>query len=355
MQSELSLDSLERYSRQIVLSDIGYEGQSKLRNAKICVVGVGGLGSLIVMQLTAMGVGYLRIVDRDVIELSNLHRQYLYDTKSIGYPKVEIAAKKLKELNPDVEIDPLPLSVSTENIDDILDGVDFVVDGLDRISSRYVINRACIRQKKPYIFAAAIEAFGNISTIIPGQTPCLECFYSELRDEELPSCSIAGVHPSVLGVLSSLEVSEAVRLAIGKKPLLAGKLLYCDLRSMSFDAVKIARADNCPACGKSPSDLPFEERLVEEICGRRGKRTFIVAPKRDLNLDMRKLYELLKNEFKIKAKAELGLTCEAGGYTLSILKSGIMIAEGPESEDEVLEIYRRILADMGVRSLPPLI
>ncbi|MBS7654597.1 HesA/MoeB/ThiF family protein [Candidatus Bathyarchaeota archaeon] len=165
--TKLSESELEFYSRQIALSEIGYGGQLKLANSSVCIAGLGGLGSPVALQLAAMGVGHIRLVDQDIVELSNLHRQILYGANFVGYPKVEVAAKRLKELNPHIEVEPLPISINADNAEDIVKGMDVIVDGLDRMTPRYAINRACQKNSVPYIFAAALMTFGNISTILP--------------------------------------------------------------------------------------------------------------------------------------------------------------------------------------------
>lgn len=350
-KKELSEEELEVYSRQIVLSDIGYEGQLKLRNAKICIIGLGGLGCPTAIQLTAMGVGYLRLVDRDVVERSNLHRQHLYDVNSLGYPKVEVAAKKLNELNPDVEMDLVPLSLNVDNAEDVIKGVDVVIDGLDRIEPRYVINRACVKLRIPYVFGAAIESFGNVSTIVPNDTPCLECFYPDLHDEVLPTCAIAGVHPSVLGIVSSLQVSEAIRLIIGEKPHLINKLLYCDLRNMAFDEIPVARLEACPVCGKSTNPpRPLRRKFIEEVCGRGGKRVYVIVPKENLEINMEDLHRLLiGKQLPIKVRANLGITFNINQkIAVSVLKSGIMIVEGANQEEQAFELYKTVINDLGI-------
>jgi len=352
-KEELSEEELEFYSRQIVLLDIGYKGQLKLSQARVCVVGLGGLGCLSVTQLTAMGIGHLRLVDRDVVERSNLHRQHLYDVNSLGYPKVEVAAKKLKALNPNVEIEPITLSLNVDNALDIIKGVDIVIDGLDAVEPRYAINRACVKLKIPYAFGAAIESFGNVSTIIPGETPCLECLYHGVRDEDLPTCSMVGVLPPALSIVSSLQVSEAIKIIMGKKPSLAGRLVYVDLRDMSFDQMLLLRQEDCPVCGEEPrgSPLPLERKFVEEVCGRGGKRTFIINPLEDLRLDMKDLHEFLtKRHFQIKVKAKLGITFNYNQrISASALKSGVMIIEGANDRDEAIEAYKGVISDgLGV-------
>jgi len=346
---DLSDDELEYYSRQIVLSEIGYKGQLKLRDAKVCVVGLGGLGSPAALQLAVMGVGHLRLVDYDVVELSNLQRQHLYSVKSLGYPKVEVAAERLHKLNPNIEIEPLPLALNVDNAEDIVKGMDVIVDGLDQMTPRYILNRACQKLRVPYVFAAAITTFGSVSTIIPGETPCLECFQGNLDDDMLPKCAVVGVHPSLLSMIASVEVSEVTRIILGEKPLLANKILYCDIGTLEFDKIEISKVENCPVCSQKPSGIPMpiEHRLVSELCGREGKRVFVVTPKRNLELNMNKLRTVLRNNgFDVKVMSELGVTFHNRlDKVISVLRSGIMIIEGVKRLEEAYDFYNEIIID----------
>jgi adenylyltransferase/sulfurtransferase len=347
---DLSEVEIEYYSRQIVLPDIGYKGQISLKRASVCILGLGGLGSPAALQLAAMGVGHLRLVDHDIVEISNLQRQHIYGVKHLGYPKVEAAAIRLKELNPNIEVEPLPLSINRYNVKSIINGVDVVIDGLDRMSTRYLINRTCQKLGVPYIYGAAIMTMGNASTIVPGKTPCLECFQGGIDDELLPSCAVVGVHPSILSIIASIEVSEAVRIITGREPLLAGKLLHCDIGEMIFEAINISRVESCPICGSNPSPpKPIVEKTITELCGREGKRVFLIVPKKNLDIKMDKLASLLANlkNFNIKVKASMGITFTdpANNRTISILKSGIMIADNFDDEGKVYDFYREILVD----------
>jgi len=354
MPKELTNKELETYARQIVLADIGYEGQLKLRNARVCLIGVGGLGAPVATQLVGMGIGYLRMVDRDIVSRSDLHRQHLYDAKCIGLPKVEIAQQKLSKLNPDVKLDPIPESLNSINAAELIGGMDVVIDGLDRPEPRYLVNRTCNRLKIPYVFGAAIEAFGNVSTLLPGQTFCLECFMPGLKDEDLPVCGVVGVHPSVLGMVSSVQVSEAVRLIIGQEPKLFNKLLYIDLREFEFNILEMQSVDSCRVCGQEPDGLPeaITDRLFEETCARDGRRNFVLSPNQRINIDLVKLGKLLKKRrFAIQAAGQLGTTFNPSkNIQACILKSGIMIAQTPpemqkDIKDKVFDIYRSILVD----------
>ena len=357
-KNELTDEELSTYSRQVALEDIGYDGQVKLRNARACLVGLGGLGSPNALKLVAMGIGYLRIVDRDIVSRSDLHRQYLYDVDSIGQPKVEVALRKLSRLNPDVKLDPTPESLNSTNAKEVLGDVDVVIDGLDRPSPRYVINRTCNELKIPYIFGAAIEAFGNVSTILPGQFACLECFMPGLQDNDLPKCGVVGVHPSILGIVTAVQVSEAVRLLIGKEPKLVNKLLYMDLRELNFNMIELAPSESCSVCGAKPKkevNIP-EDKFFEETCARDGRRNFVITPKSKIEINLEQLRKILDEKgFPIKTAGSMGITFkQSEDVSISILKSGILIAQtsprlSSNPKDEVIKTYKSILINsLGV-------
>jgi len=344
----LSDEEVEFYSRQIVMPHIGYQGQLKLRGASVCIAGVGGLGSPAAMQLAAMGVGHIRLVDFDVVELSNLQRQHLYDVSSVGYPKVETAARRLRALNPYVQIEPLPLVIGAHNAEEIVRGMDVVVDGLDHMAPRYAINRACVKMGVPYVFGAAVSTYGNTSTIMPGQSACLECLFGMIRDDALPSCSILGVHPSILSLVASIEVSEAVRILLGQEPRLANRLLHCDIGALEFEGTEVARSDDCPVCGPVPGPSPLPEQpLVTELCARDGVRTFAVLPQRDMALDLDQVDRLLTARgFPVSVKAELGRTFQwRQTDRASLLVSGVLIVEGAGTEDEAQEMYQSLVME----------
>lgn len=338
---------LEYYSRQMVLAEIGAKGQRRLKGARACVVGLGGLGSPLSMQLASMGVGRLRLVDRDVVEMSNLQRQHLYGADMVNYPKVEAAASRLRDLNPYIEFEPLPLSLSPRNAERVIRGADVVVDGLDSMAPRYALNRACVSLGIPYVFGAAITHIGNVSTIIPGETPCLECFQGGVDDASLPTCAVVGVNPSVIGVVASIQASEAVRILTGRPPNLAGALLFCDLEDLTFKRVELARADTCPVCGSTPTTgvSPIRHMAIEEVCGREGRRVFIVTPDDDLDLNMEALNSrLIGLGYSPDVWASLGTSFSSpSGVKGAVLKSGVTILEGVVSKEEARQFYIRIV------------
>jgi adenylyltransferase/sulfurtransferase len=342
---DLSEEELEYYSRQIVMAEMGYNTQLKLKNSKVCLLGVGGLGSPAAMQLAAMGVGYLRIVDRDIVELTNLHRQHIYGINDKGFPKVEAATKRFQQLNPFIKIEPLPISVNEFTVKDLIRDMDVVVDGLDSMKARYVVNRACIKYRVPYVFGAAISTTGNLSTIVPRETACLECFYGNLEDKKLPKCGVVGVHPSLVNIISSLEVSEAIRVITGKQPLLANKLLHFDLDEMEFNESQLSKVDSCPVCGEnqSGSRMLITHELVKEICGRKGKEVFVITPRENMDINLVDLKKfLVKIRINIRVAGKLGLTFGIKDLKVSILKSGITILEGIRKKDKALKFFNEL-------------
>jgi molybdopterin/thiamine biosynthesis adenylyltransferase len=327
------------------MAEMGYNAQLKLKNSKACLVGVGGLGSPAAMQLAAMGVGHLRIVDRDVVELTNLHRQHLYGVDDVGYPKVEAAAKRLQKLNPYITVEPLPLSVNQTNAETLVRGMDIVVDGLDSMKARYAINRACIKDGVPYVFGAAITTTGNLSTIVPDETACLECFYGDLDDKKLPKCGVVGVHPSLVNIIASLEVSEAIRILTGKPPRLANKLLNFDLDELEFNEINLSKVDCCPVCGVHPlgSPVSLNHELVEEICGRKGKKVFVIVPEENLDVNLLELKNYLTTKgSNLKVEGKLGLTFKLKDVKVSIMKSGVTILEGIKRKYDALKFFSEL-------------
>ena len=353
--SDLKNEDLQRYSRQIMLDEIGFVGLEKLRKAKVCVVGVGGIGNPVVTQLTAMGIGKLKIVDRDIIEISNLHRQHLYTEEDIGRVKVEAAKARLEQINSSVQIEALPNSVTKYTAENIVKGFDIVVDALDSIDARYALNDACIKLNIPLIYAGALGMLGSICTIIPNKTACLRCIFPALAEDDMPTCSTEGVHPSILYLVGGIQVSEVVKIILGERPTLENKLLYIDLNDLSLEKVPVFRQVECPSCGTKRKDndqLEIKQLIIEELCGRdRGKRTYTVTPAENsitLNLNgIEKSADRLG--YRIKTKGELGLTVissNSDNLSISFMTSGAATIVGAKSEEEALSIYKSFVDDI---------
>jgi molybdopterin/thiamine biosynthesis adenylyltransferase/molybdopterin converting factor small subunit len=345
--SDLSSKDLERYSRQVMLEEIGYEGQLKLKNAKVCVVGVGGLGNPIATRLVAMGIGTIRIVDRDVIELSNLHRQTMFDESDIGQIKVEVATKKLKKINPDVIIEALPVSVNDYTAFDVVEGCDVVIDALDSVNARYSLNKACVAKKIPFVTGAAVGVSGQAFTIMPKETACYHCLFPALDEDSMPTCSIEGVHPSILSIIGGIEVAEAVKIITGKKPNLANRILHVDLENLEFVSTRTTKIDECPICGSGKmEETAKEELIIEELCGRSGgKRTFSITPTKMFNLDVEKITTIAtRNGFKIQNQGEMGLSLSTDTKYASFLKSGSAVIVGEKDEESAVALYKTLVS-----------
>jgi adenylyltransferase/sulfurtransferase len=349
--SDLSEKELDRYSRQVMLEEIGYQGQLKLKQAKVCVVGVGGLGNPIATRLAAMGVGKIRIVDRDVIELSNLHRQTMFNEDDVGQVKVETAAKKLRKLNADIIIEELPVSINDYTAFDVVDGCDVVIDALDSVNARYSLNKACIEKKIPFVTGAAVGVTGQSFTILPNETACYHCLFPALDEDSMPTCSIEGVHPSILSIIGGIEVSEAVKIITGKQPSLKDKVLHVDLENLIFNFTKVSRVQECSVCGSGKKqDKPKEELILEELCGRnRGKRTFSVTPTYPVVLNADDITSIARERgFDVENLGDLGISIRTNDLSVSFMKSGSAVLVGPKDEQEATSLYKDLL---GVKSL----
>ena len=234
---------LERYDRQIRI--IGREGQEKLKNSRVLVAGVGGLGGAAATYLTGAGVGLLRLVDNGRVELSNLNRQLIYSENDLGRLKVEAAAERLREINPDIEIEVLAEKINEENVSRILNGVDLVVDGQDNFKTRFILNDECIRRSIPFIHGAVQGFEGRLMNIIPGETPCLRC----LIPKPPPERDVIPVIGAVAGVIGVLEALEAVKILLNSSDYLRGLLIF-DGRRLEFEVLEIRRSPDCPVCSK---------------------------------------------------------------------------------------------------------
>ena len=350
---ELSSQELDRFSRQVMLEEIGYQGQLKLKNAKVCVVGTGGLGHPIISRLAAMGVGTLRIIDRDVIELSNLHRQTMFDEDDVGQVKVEVAANKLKKLNPDCQIEALAISVNDYTALEVVEGCDVVVDALDSVNARYALNRACVQFNIPFVTGAAVGVSGQAFTVLPKESACYFCMFPDLNEDTMPTCSIEGVHPSILSIVGGIEVAEAVKIIIGKKPSLSERILHIDLENLDFNSTRTFRAEECPVCGTGKLEISTKEELIlEELCGRnRGKRTYSITPTAIFDLDIETVTNVAKTMgFTIENQGDLGLSLRTNDLSVSFMKKGSAVIVGPPNEQEAILLYHKILGKKPIEN-----
>ena len=342
--SELTEAEKDRYSRQIMLEQIGYAGQLKLRSARVCVIGVGGLGNPIVSRLTAMGVGFLRIIDRDVIESSNLHRQTLFEEGDIGDIKVEAAAKKLRKLNSGVQIEALPVSVNEYTAPDVIEGCDVVIDALDSVNARYALNRACVEKKIPFVTGAAVGVSGQAFSVVDGSA-CYCCVFPDLDEDSMPTCSIEGVHPPILSLVGAVQVSEAVKIILGQKPGLSERMLSMDLSGPDFAFVRTQRVAECPVCGSGVrKETAKKPLIIEELCGRnRGKRTFSLTPTARFDLDFDAVEKLARKKGYAVERHSMGILMQNTDCSVSFMKHGSAVLVGPKDEDAATVLYESLL------------
>ncbi|MBQ7841174.1 MAG: thiazole biosynthesis adenylyltransferase ThiF [Lachnospiraceae bacterium] len=248
-------EQLERYSRHIILKEIGVRGQKKLLNAKVLIIGAGGLGAPAAMYLAAAGVGTIGIADADEVDLSNLQRQIIHATDDVGKPKVESAKETMNKMNPDVTVKTYHEFVSSENILDLIKDYDFIIDGTDNFPAKFLINDACVMAKKPFSHAGIIRFKGQLMTYVPGEGPCYRCVFKNPPPKDaVPTCKQAGVIGAMGGVIGSLQAMEAIKYITGVGELLTGSLLTFDAIKMNFHKVKLPKADcNCAVCGTHPT------------------------------------------------------------------------------------------------------
>jgi adenylyltransferase/sulfurtransferase len=240
----LKRNELIRYHRQLLIPEFGIQGQRKLKNSHVIILGLGGLGCASATYLTTAGVGHITLVDFDVVELSDLNRQILYWEEEIGEKKVLVAQRKLSKFNPTIKIIPIFAKVNKKNIFSIMDGAQVVVDGLDNLETRHIVNSACVKYKIPYIYGGVSRLRGMITTIIPGKTPCLACIYPE-GSHGVGGLGVLGVIPALI---ANFQVLEAIKLLIGQTPSLAGKLLRFNGNDLKFRIDDIKRNADCKVC-----------------------------------------------------------------------------------------------------------
>ena len=247
----LTNEQIQRYQRHLILKGVGVSGQKKLLNAKVLVIGAGGLGAPVLLYLAAAGVGTLGIADADTVDLSNLQRQVIHATKDVGKPKTESAKQTIQEINPDVKVITYREYVTAKNILSIIADYDFIIDGTDNFPAKFLINDACVLAKKPFCHAGIIRFSGQLMTYVPDEGPCYRCIFKEMPPKDaVPTCKEAGVIGAVAGVIGSLQAMEAVKYITGTGELLTGQLLTYDALTSQFRKIKVPKRNhNCAVCG----------------------------------------------------------------------------------------------------------
>ena len=267
MPPDLTDAQRERYSRHLLLPEVGEVGQAKLLASKVLLLGAGGLGSPAALYLAAAGVGTIGLVDADVVDASNLQRQIIHATSRVGMPKVDSAEATIREINPDVNVVKFQERLTSANVDRIFEGFDVIVDGCDNFPTRYLVNDASVFHKKPVVHGSIFRFDGQVTTFFPGEGPCYRCLYPEPPPAHLaPSCQEAGVLGILCGIIGTLQATEAIKLLLGKGDLLVGRLLTYDSLKLKFRELKLRRDKDCPVCGDSPTLTSYID--YEGFCAR---------------------------------------------------------------------------------------
>ena len=267
----LNKEQVDRYSRQIILEEVGQQGQQRLLEGSVLIVGIGGLGSPAAYYLAAAGVGRIGLVDFDRVEINNLQRQVIHFTGDVGKPKVESAAAKMRALNPDVQLETYSEPLTEKNALDIIGNYDFITDGTDNFSTKFLINDACYFARKPFSHAGILRFEGQTITVIPGESTCYRCIFKEPPPPgAIPSCAQAGVLGVLGGTFGVIQATEALKYLLGSGELLTDHLLFYNSKEMWFQKIRVKRNRKCPLCGDEPAITELREEKPD-TCTTGGK------------------------------------------------------------------------------------
>lgn len=333
----------ERYSRQMLFGEIGSEGQKKLLNSRVLLVGCGALGASHAEMLARAGVGILRIVDRDFVEFTNLQRQTLFSEQNAKerLPKAIAAQKRLNEINSNIEVEAIVADVNLSNIENLIKDCDLILDGTDNFITRYLINEACVKHKKSWIYGAAVSGYGTTMTIIPNETPCLRCIFEEMPSVgTAPTCDTAGVIMPIIATISAVQVTEAIKILVEKQNALHNSLMQFDVWQNDWRKIKLGKPNpDCFVCGQRKFELLDAENtnVSTTLCGRDAVQ---ILPPKPTNLDLKKLADNLKNVAEVKQNEYLvRLTVE--GFELTIFRDARAIIRGTDDISIARSVYAK--------------
>ena len=343
---QMNVSPSEYFQRQTVIPDIGAAGLEKLRKAKVTVVGVGGVGATIADFLARCGVGFLRLIDQDIVEPSNLHRLIGVGRESLYRPKSEVVASTISKTNPWTRIEPVVETLRPSNVVELLGEADLIMDGLDNFRTRYYLNRHSLEQHVPYIFTSAIATQGHIGVFAPPETPCLACAFPSVADRLEESCETLGIIPPVVGIVGAIAASEAVKILLGLSTTLSGGLLTVDMAGPDFLLSRVPRRDDCKACGVARDTSNPPQGTLTILC---GENTFNIVPPEPLSLDLRTILSSLA-QATILTEAHSLLVYRTAKLTVSVFKSGRLLIKGADGEHEALSIASELWSRVSPES-----
>jgi len=339
-------DNWQRYSRQILFQPIGLEGQKKLSNSKAVIVGMGALGTVIASHLVRSGVGFVRIIDRDLVELSNLQRQTLYDEEDAAnsLPKVVAAERKLNDINSSVVVEAVISDVNLDNAEDLLTGFNVILDGTDNFQTRYLINDVAVKHNIPWVHGAAVSSRGMFSVIIPRKTPCYRCLFPNVPTGLGETCDTVGVLSPLTDIIGSFQAMEAIKLLVGSNP--TSNLEQIDIwynSSLQMDLTK-GRSPECPTCGNGQYDFldrsSHQQISYATLCGR---DTVQINPKNRQGINMKEQAERLKKSGKVNGNPYLLRFSPDNEITLIVFKDGRVLVHGTDNVVKAKSYYAKYI------------
>lgn len=335
----------ERYSRQILFREIGKAGQARLLHSSVLLVGCGALGAAHAEMLARAGVGHLRIVDRDFVEFTNLQRQTLFKESDAAerLPKAIAAKTRIAEINSKIEVEAIIADVNHSNVESLIDGCDLVLDGTDNFQVRYLLNDACVKNNKTWIYGAAVSSYGTTMTIIPGTTPCLRCIFDEMPDVgSSPTCDTAGVIMPIIATVSAAQVTEALKFLVGDTTSLHRSLMQFDVWANDRQRIKLGEPNpDCKTCGQHIFEFLDAEsqEFSAVLCGRNAVQ---IAPPNPTDLDLVQLAEKLRSIVEVKQNEYL-VRFMSGENEVTVFRDGRAIVKGTDDISAARSIYARFI------------
>jgi adenylyltransferase/sulfurtransferase len=333
----------ERYSRQILFREIGAEGQEKLAQARVLIVGCGALGAAHAETLARAGVGFLRLVDRDFVEVTNLQRQTLYSEADAAerLPKAVAARNRIVAVNSGIEVEPIVADVTNSNIESLIKDVDLVIDGTDNFQVRYLVNDACVKHGTPWIYGAAVSSYGTTMTVWPGRTPCLKCVFDEMPDAgSSPTCDTAGVIQPIISSISAIQTTEALKLLTGQVESLHGCLIQVDVWNSEWRKVRLGERDPECACCAKRQFVHLDASNIDRSTVMCGRDAVQVSPPRPTNIDLPALAATLGRQFEVKQNEYL-VRFTADGTEVTVFADGRAIFRGVDDPTAAKSLYAR--------------
>ena len=331
----------DRYSRHILLKTIRKQGQQRLTKSRVVIIGCGALGTTIANNLVRSGVGFVRIVDRDIVELSNLQRQMLFDEDDIGSPKAIAATQKLEKINSDVIIEPVVEDVNYKNIEDIIKTVDVVIDGTDNMLIRFLINDACVKLTIPWVYGGAIETYGMTMNIFPPKTPCFRCLIPDIPEVgAFPTCDTVGVLNTIPNIIGSLESTEVLKILLRKKNINTNLITY-DVWNHIFENIIIRKNPHCECCGKHHFEF-LKGKLKEDVISLCERGAIQISPVKKIAISFDELEKKLRNVGEVENRKNI-LRCKIKNSELNIFQNGRAIIMGTTDKKIAKSLYAKYI------------